>query len=86
MINPNTFNRDALHDFYYEVVKHPRISAKKYGYTVRDIKLVANFCFNKYIMLILREEQHNESAETYRKICNNIYNRLPKQFKWDDKR
>ena len=67
--------------FFWEVQHHPRLSAKKYGFTCKDIKILSHYAVNKAVAMHLRKEGKIEGAMIYEKICEDLYNRLSDEAK-----
>jgi hypothetical protein len=66
---------DGLWDIYTEL-SHVRLSSKKYGLTVKDIKLYRAYACNKAVAMRLRIEGNINQAMEYESICDRIYNRM----------
>jgi hypothetical protein len=82
MLNLDCMNTEELYDLWIESVNHIRLTAKKYGYTVKDMKFIRRYASNKRIAINLRLEGKIERALFYEKICENIYTYLSQSAKW----
>ena len=51
------------------------------GY-VRATRDLGHYAWNKFTAMTLREEGKIEGASSYERICDGIYDRLPKYAKW----
>ena len=82
MLNLDTMSIIKLDGLYSEINHHVRLSAKKYGYSVKDIKLIMHYAINKLVSMQLRESGKIQDAMKYESICENIYNRLSESARW----
>lgn len=82
MLNLDAMTQNELNSLHTEIYKHIRLSAKKYGYSVRDIRHIKDYAINKVIAMGLRKAGRIERARQYESICENIYSYLSESAKW----
>lgn len=70
MLNLDSMNGKELLTLFGEINNHIRLSAKKYGLSVRDIKLIGAYAINKKVAMDERKKGNIEDAMKYEAICN----------------
>jgi hypothetical protein len=76
MLNLDNMSIDELWKFYAAYIQHPRLTAKKYNLTVKDIRLYAAYASNLATAKKLRRDGLINEAMKYERICDKIYTRI----------
>jgi hypothetical protein len=85
--NLDAMSLDDLSAFYAKYA-HPSLKAAEFivgdrrkGFTVIVARLAA-YAINKSVAMSCRGKGQIQAAQTYEKICEEIYERIPKDLRW----
>jgi len=74
--NLDSVTIEYLWKLYKEIDSNVRVSAKKYGLTVRDAKSYRAYAVNKATAMTCRIEGEINTALEYERICDRLYNQM----------